>query len=143
MAHSNEETLRAAYAAFAQGDLNGYLQYCTDNITFRVPGKGKIAGTHKRDQFVSPWVSGVIELTRRHEHVQMRNEKDFFLLVKTAFNQRRKKMRNAVRNLFSEDILHDETFDKRAEQLSIDDFAMLTFKMNSTGIEKEKITGER
>ena len=50
MTHPNEEILRAAYAAFAQGDLNGYLQYCTDNITFRVPGKGKIAGTHTRNE---------------------------------------------------------------------------------------------
>ena len=63
MTHSNEETIRAAYAAFVQGDLNGYLKYCTDNITFSVPGKGKISGTHKRNEFISPWVSGVIELT--------------------------------------------------------------------------------
>ncbi len=59
----------------------------------------------------------------------MRTEKEFFILVKAAFNQRRKKLRNAVRNLFNEDILQHETFDKRAEQLSIDDFATLTFKM--------------
>jgi ketosteroid isomerase-like protein len=63
MTHSNEEILRAAYAEFAHGELNGYLQYCTDNISFRVPGKGKISGTYKRDEFISPWVSGVIELT--------------------------------------------------------------------------------
>ena len=74
-------------------------------------------------------MSGVIELTIRNEHPQMRNEKDFFILVKTGFNQRRKKLRNAVRSLFSEDILQDEIFDKRAEQLSVDDFAALTFKM--------------
>jgi 16S rRNA (adenine1518-N6/adenine1519-N6)-dimethyltransferase len=77
-------------------------------------------------------MSGVIELTRRNEQPLMRDEKDFFLLVKTAFNQRRKKMRNAVRNLFSEDILQHEIFDKRAEQLSVDEFAALTFKMIST-----------
>lgn len=63
MAHPNEETLNAAYAAFAQGDLNGYLQHCTDTITFRVPGKGKAAGTFTREQFVSPFISNVIELT--------------------------------------------------------------------------------
>lgn len=75
-------------------------------------------------------ISGVIELTIRNEKLIMRNEKDFFVLVKTAFNQRRKKLRNAVRNLFTEDILQQEIFDKRAEQLSIEDFAALTFKMN-------------
>ena len=63
MSHSNEEAIRAAYNAFVQGDLNGYLHYCTDNITFSVPGKGKISGIHKRDEFISPWVSGVIEKT--------------------------------------------------------------------------------
>lgn len=74
-------------------------------------------------------MSGVIELTVRKDHPQMRTEKEFFILVKTAFNQRRKKLRNAVRNLFNEDTLQDEIFDKRAEQLSINDFATLTFKM--------------
>src|SRR6187402_2712695 len=63
MTHPNEETLQTAYAAFAKGDLAGYLNYCTENITFRVPGKGKISGTFRRDQFISPWVSSVMELT--------------------------------------------------------------------------------
>lgn len=76
-------------------------------------------------------MSGVIELTVKKEPPAMRNEKVFFLLVKTAFNQRRKKLRNAVRNLFNEDILQQEIFDKRAEQLSIEDFAALTFKMKA------------
>ena len=64
-------------------------------------------------------------------HPPMKAEKDFFLVVKTAFNQRRKKLRNAVRNLFSDDILQDGIFDNRAEQLSVDDFAALTFKMKA------------
>jgi len=76
-------------------------------------------------------MSGVIELTIKKERAEMRNEKDFFLLVKTAFNQRRKKLRNAVRNLFNEDTLQQEIFDKRAEQLTIADFAALTFKMKA------------
>jgi 16S rRNA (adenine1518-N6/adenine1519-N6)-dimethyltransferase len=74
-------------------------------------------------------MSGIIELTIKNDQPHMRTEKDFFILVKTAFNQRRKKLRNAARNLFNEDILQDEIFDNRAEQLSIHDFTMLTFKM--------------
>ena len=74
-------------------------------------------------------MSGVIQLTIKNEQPLIRTEKDFFMLVKTAFNQRRKKLRNAVRNLFTEDILQNEIFDKRAEQLSVNDFAALTFKM--------------
>lgn len=76
-------------------------------------------------------MSGIIQLTKRTEHPAMKTEKDLFLLVKTAFNQRRKKLRNAVRNLFSDDILQHEIFDKRAEQLGVDDFAALTFKMKT------------
>jgi len=59
----------------------------------------------------------------------MRSEKHFFLLVKTAFNQRRKTLRNAVRGLFEPAVLEDEIFNKRAEQLNIAAFAALTFKM--------------
>jgi 16S rRNA (adenine1518-N6/adenine1519-N6)-dimethyltransferase len=49
--------------------------------------------------------SGVIRLTPRTNILSMKTEKDFFLLVKTAFNQRRKMLRNAVKNLFDAAIL--------------------------------------
>src|SRR3954463_3613014 len=74
-------------------------------------------------------MSGVIQLKALNEQVEMRSEKDFFLLVKTAFNQRRKTLRNAVRNLFSETVLKNDIFNKRAEQLSVKDFTALTFEM--------------
>jgi 16S rRNA (adenine1518-N6/adenine1519-N6)-dimethyltransferase len=73
--------------------------------------------------------SAVIRLRPRVESLKFKEEKKFFLLVKTAFNQRRKTLRNAVKSLFDETILLDEIFNKRAEQLSVEDFAMLTFKM--------------
>jgi 16S rRNA (adenine1518-N6/adenine1519-N6)-dimethyltransferase len=73
--------------------------------------------------------SGVIKLVRRSEVPEMRSEKDFFLLVKTAFNQRRKTLRNAVRALFGAEDLADPVFDKRAEQLTVEQFGSLTFKM--------------
>ena len=75
-------------------------------------------------------MSGVIQLTRKENNFEIRNEKKFFLLVKTAFNQRRKTLRNAVKFLFEKDALQDEIFDKRAEQLAVEDFAKLTLKMN-------------
>ena len=59
----------------------------------------------------------------------MRSEKDFFTLVKTSFNQRRKTLRNAIKPLFDAAILADELFNKRAEQLTVEQFAALTFKM--------------
>lgn len=74
-------------------------------------------------------MSGVIRLIRRNNVPAMRSEKAFFNLVKTAFNQRRKTMRNAVKSLFAADELKDELFNKRAEVLSVEDFAALTFRM--------------
>jgi ketosteroid isomerase-like protein len=44
MAHSNEETIRAAYASFARGDLDGYLGACTEDFTFNVPGSSRMSG---------------------------------------------------------------------------------------------------
>ena len=73
--------------------------------------------------------SGVIRLLPIPEAIAMKSEKDFFLLVKTAFNQRRKTLRNAVKNLFDAAILENELFNKRAEQLTVKQFAELTFKM--------------
>ena len=74
--------------------------------------------------------SGVIRLRRRKQPLEMKSDRAYRVLVKTAFNQRRKTMRNAVKSLFPAELLKDELFDKRAEALSIDDFALLTFKMN-------------
>ena len=74
-------------------------------------------------------MSGVIKLVRRTDKVAVKSERAFLVLVKAAFNQRRKTLRNATRSLFTEDVLKDEIFNKRAEQLSIEDFAALTFKM--------------
>jgi len=73
--------------------------------------------------------SAVIRLLPLAEQPPFRDEKSFFLLVKTAFNQRRKTLRNAVKPLFELAELQDAIFDKRAEQLSIGDFARLTRKM--------------
>lgn len=74
-------------------------------------------------------MSAVIKLSRKKEALEMKSEKAYKNLVKTAFNQRRKTLRNAVKGLFSADELKDKIFDKRAEQLSINDFASLSFKM--------------
>jgi 16S rRNA (adenine1518-N6/adenine1519-N6)-dimethyltransferase len=73
--------------------------------------------------------SGVIRLLTKKEIPAMQTEEGFFTLVKAAFNQRRKMLRNAVKDLFDAAILQDELFNKRAEQLSVKQFAELTFKM--------------
>ena len=73
--------------------------------------------------------SGVIRLKRKTTTLTVKSERAFKVLVKTAFNQRRKTLRNAVKSLFTADILAGEIFNKRAEALSVEDFAALTFKM--------------
>ncbi|MEO6314231.1 MAG: 16S rRNA (adenine(1518)-N(6)/adenine(1519)-N(6))-dimethyltransferase RsmA [Chitinophagaceae bacterium] len=73
--------------------------------------------------------SAVIQLRPVKTALAMKSEKHLFLLVKTAFNQRRKTLRNGVRGLFEPDVLEDAVFDKRAEQLSVEAFAALTFRM--------------
>jgi 16S rRNA (adenine1518-N6/adenine1519-N6)-dimethyltransferase len=74
-------------------------------------------------------MSGVIELKRKSELLSYKSEASFFRLVKTAFNQRRKTLRNAVRGIFDPEVLNDEIFNKRAEQLTIQQFAELTHLM--------------
>lgn len=75
-------------------------------------------------------MSGVIRLLPRREVVSMKSREKFFALVKAAFNQRRKTLRNACKGLFTPEVLQQEIFNKRAEQISVTDFAALSFQMN-------------
>jgi 16S rRNA (adenine1518-N6/adenine1519-N6)-dimethyltransferase len=74
-------------------------------------------------------MSGVIRLKRKETPVEVRSEKAFFTLVKAAFGQRRKMLRNPMKPFFDAAILQEEIFTKRAEQLTVEEFAALTFKM--------------
>lgn len=72
-------------------------------------------------------MSAVIKLTRnKREHLPC-DEQFFVKVVKTGFNQRRKTLRNALKNLtLASHIVSLPVFDKRAEQLSVEDFIELT-----------------
>ena len=74
--------------------------------------------------------SGVLRLTRKKELNLPCDERLFFKVVKTAFNQRRKTIRNSLKvfNL-SDNLKEDTIFDQRPEQLSVADFVMLTQKI--------------
>jgi 16S rRNA (adenine1518-N6/adenine1519-N6)-dimethyltransferase len=74
--------------------------------------------------------SAVIQLKPRIKPIRLKDERAFFVLVKTAFNQRRKTLRNATKALFDPVELSAPIFDKRAEQISVLDFGDLTFKMH-------------
>jgi len=73
--------------------------------------------------------SGVIRLTPKTSPLQIKSWIDFTLLVKTAFSQRRKTLRNACKQLFDPLVLTEPLFDKRAEQLSVSQFAELSYRM--------------
>jgi 16S rRNA (adenine1518-N6/adenine1519-N6)-dimethyltransferase len=73
--------------------------------------------------------SGVALFTIRPDRHPIKSERALWVLVKTAFNQRRKTMRNAVKSLFDEETLKDPLFERRAETLPVKEFADLTFKM--------------
>lgn len=72
--------------------------------------------------------SAVIRLIRNSRQSLDCDEAFFKQVVKTAFNQRRKTMRNSLKSLLGEDkeISRLPVFDKRPEQLSVDEFISLT-----------------
>jgi 16S rRNA (adenine1518-N6/adenine1519-N6)-dimethyltransferase len=74
--------------------------------------------------------SAVIRLSPLDNPVEMKSARVFTVLVKTAFNQRRKTLRNAVKALFTTEELKDSIFNKRAEELSVKEFGALTYRMN-------------
>ncbi|WP_143885366.1 16S rRNA (adenine(1518)-N(6)/adenine(1519)-N(6))-dimethyltransferase RsmA [Chryseobacterium binzhouense] len=71
--------------------------------------------------------SGVIKLTRNPKEGLTGNEILFKQIVKAGFNQRRKKLSNALKILTIPDALKTHEFlDKRAEELSVSDFILFT-----------------
>lgn len=74
--------------------------------------------------------SGVLRLRRREAQNLDCDEVLFQKLVKTAFNQRRKTLRNSLKSFGLSDFLkEDSIFDRRPEQLSVADFVTLTQMM--------------
>lgn len=71
--------------------------------------------------------SGVLRLTRKENFRLDCDEKLFFNVVKTAFNQRRKTLRNSLKSLnIPDDKREEKIFDLRPEQLSVEDFIGIT-----------------
>lgn len=72
-------------------------------------------------------LSGVIRLTRRPQVTLDCDEKLFWRVVKAAFNQRRKTLRNALSGVIPKDQMDEHPFwDLRAERLTVDNFVELT-----------------
>ncbi|QYJ69196.1 16S rRNA (adenine(1518)-N(6)/adenine(1519)-N(6))-dimethyltransferase RsmA [Flavobacterium litorale] len=79
--------------------------------------------------------SGVLRLIRKENYQLPCNEKLFFAVVKAAFNQRRKTLRNSLKTYnLSDSLKEDSIFDLRPEQLSTEDFITLTQKIAADGV---------
>ncbi|QWX83948.1 16S rRNA (adenine(1518)-N(6)/adenine(1519)-N(6))-dimethyltransferase RsmA [Cellulophaga sp. HaHaR_3_176] len=79
--------------------------------------------------------SGVLRLTRKENITIDCDEKALYKVVKAAFNQRRKTIRNSLKTFNLSDSLKEDTiFDKRPEQLSVTDFIALTNKIENDTI---------
>ncbi|WP_435624406.1 16S rRNA (adenine(1518)-N(6)/adenine(1519)-N(6))-dimethyltransferase RsmA [Flagellimonas sp.] len=71
--------------------------------------------------------SGVLRLTRKSEFKLPCDEHLFFKVVKMAFNQRRKTLRNSLKTFnLSDNLKEDAIFGQRPEQLDVADFVTLT-----------------
>jgi len=74
--------------------------------------------------------SGVIRLIRKENYTLPVDEQLFYKVVKTAFNQRRKTIRNSLKTLnLSNKLREDVIFAQRPEQLSVQEFISLTQKI--------------
>lgn len=76
-----------------------------------------------------PKVMSSIIVLQRKSIVPTADYKKLKTVVKGAFSQRRKKMRNALSGIFSPEILEEPIFQKRAEELSLDDFLILSERL--------------
>lgn len=72
--------------------------------------------------------SAVIRMTRNETQALGCDEKLFKQIVKTTFNQRRKTLRNSIKPILGKDcpLTEDPLFNKRPEQLSVQEFIDLT-----------------
>ncbi|MFQ3579247.1 MAG: rRNA adenine N-6-methyltransferase family protein, partial [Bacteroidales bacterium] len=73
--------------------------------------------------------SGVVRFKRNALKSLICDEILYKNVIKTAFNQRRKQLKNSIKTLIEHTTLHEELLMKRPEQLSVDDFIAITLKI--------------
>lgn len=75
-------------------------------------------------------LSGIIRLTRKENLELNCDEKLYWRVVKAAFNQRRKTLRNSLSSVIPKEKMDaDPQWDLRAERLSVQDYLSLTAKI--------------
>ena len=83
MAHPNENLLRDVYAAFGQGNPQPFLDACSDDVVYTVPGNTLGSGKHSKADF-NEWMGGVMAPTNgtfREEIVELAANDDSAILL--------------------------------------------------------------
>ncbi len=70
--------------------------------------------------------SAVIRMTRNSRTTLGCDETLFKRVVKTAFNQRRKTLRNSLSQILSKELMDNVAYNRRPEELSVEEFISLT-----------------
>ena len=85
--------------------------------------------------------SAVIRMTRNETKELGCDERLFKLIVKTTFNQRRKTLRNSISSILEKGnpLSNDPVFNKRPEQLSVQEFIELTNRVETALKDKADI----
>jgi 16S rRNA (adenine1518-N6/adenine1519-N6)-dimethyltransferase len=79
--------------------------------------------------------SGVLRMKRKADYHLPCSETLFFRVVKQAFQQRRKTLRNSLKSMgLADELKADKVFDLRPEQLSVEAFISLTQKLEAHAI---------
>jgi len=106
----------------------GSKQYGILSVLLRTYYDTEYLFTVKPGSFFPPprVTSGVIRLVRNRIEKLPCDERLFFKVVKTTFNQRRKMLRNSLRSILLNLDSHFELLTKRPEELDIPEFIELT-----------------
>lgn len=102
------------------GVLTVLTQYYYDATYLFTVGKNSFVPPPKVE-------SAVIKMEVRKELLPVKSESTFKKLVKASFAQRRKTLRNNLKGMIASEKLSDTLFDRRAETLSVAEFAKLSF----------------
>ena len=111
-------------SVLTQAYYKGELLFDVDRSSFKPPPKVQ---------------SAVIRLERKPQMSLDCSESLFKSVVKQAFNQRRKMLRNSLKSLFPQsDLMTDPFFNQRPEDLSLDDYISITKQIEQHRIDSTK-----
>ena len=111
----------------------GSKSYGVISVLIQAYYEGTLLFEVDKSQFAPPpkVQSAVIRLTRKANQQLACNPKSFRHIVKQAFSQRRKMLRNTMKSFIKgSPLLDDPLFSKRPEQLSVEDFIQLTLRID-------------